>query len=157
MTRGGVPRGPEWACQVNCKGAWPDLGVVAIPAKGHVMKIDLEDGPVDVTGNDDSGQSPVNHATAAERLAAVMSTEAMDALLADTQEAGIAVDGPDGLIQRMIKAVLERALDVEMADHLLSVLPSPRPRIPDHASNPLRTTASPPRYPAPASHTRRSS
>ena len=31
---------------------------------------------------------------------------------------GIAIDGPTGLISRMIKAVLERGLDVEMADHL---------------------------------------
>ena len=30
----------------------------------------------------------------------------------------MAIDGPNGLINQMIKAVLERALDVEMADHL---------------------------------------
>lgn len=53
-----------------------------------------------------------------KRLAAVMSPEALDTLLADAQVAGIALDCPDGLIQQMIKAVLERALDVEIADHL---------------------------------------
>src|SRR6476619_5569205 len=42
----------------------------------------------------------------------------IDALLADAEAVGIAIDGPDGLINRMIKAVLERGLDVEMADHL---------------------------------------
>lgn len=81
------------------------------------MTVDLQDVPVDATGDDDAG-APAGRDAAAERLAAVMSPEAMDALLADAQAAGIAVDGPDGLIQQMIKAVLERALDVEMADHL---------------------------------------
>src|SRR6476619_6566234 len=42
----------------------------------------------------------------------------IDALLADAEAVGIAIDGPDGLINRMIKAVLGRGLDVEMADHL---------------------------------------
>lgn len=82
------------------------------------MTIELQDGPVEVTGNEDPGEVSSGQDAAAERLAAVMSPEAMDALLADAQAAGIAVDGPDGLIQQMIKAVLERALDVEMADHL---------------------------------------
>jgi putative transposase len=31
---------------------------------------------------------------------------------------GVGIGGPDGLINRMIKAVLERGLEVEMADHL---------------------------------------
>jgi putative transposase len=81
------------------------------------VTVDLQDVPVEATGDDDAG-APAGRDAAAERLAAVMSPEAMDALLADAQAAGIAVDGPDGLIQQMIKAVLERALDVEMADHL---------------------------------------
>jgi putative transposase len=39
-------------------------------------------------------------------------------LLADAQAAGVGVDGRDGLINQMIKAVLERALAAEMTDHL---------------------------------------
>ncbi|MBO0885429.1 MAG: IS256 family transposase [Mycobacterium sp.] len=55
----------------------------------------------------------------AARLAVqALSPEAIDALLADAQARGLAVDGPGGLIQQMIGAVLERALETEMADHL---------------------------------------
>ena len=57
-------------------------------------------------------------AAAAERLAQLLSPERVDALLADAEASGLAIDGPDGLINQMIRAVLERALDVEMADHL---------------------------------------
>jgi putative transposase len=55
---------------------------------------------------------------AARRLAELLSPERVDSLLADAEASGVAVDGPNGLINQMIKAVLERALDVEMADHL---------------------------------------
>ena len=82
------------------------------------MTIELQDVPVDVTGDEDAQEASVEQDGAAKRLASLMSPQAMDALLADAEAAGIAVDGPDGLIQQMIKAVLERALDVELADHL---------------------------------------
>jgi putative transposase len=55
---------------------------------------------------------------AAERVAELLDPERIDALLADAETLGIGVDGPDGLINRMIKAVLERGLETEMADHL---------------------------------------
>lgn len=55
---------------------------------------------------------------AAQRLAELLSPERVDALLADAEASGLAIDGPDGLINQMIRAVLERALDVELADHL---------------------------------------
>jgi putative transposase len=55
---------------------------------------------------------------ASQRLGELLDPERIDALLADAETAGVAVDGPDGLINRMIKAVLERGLEVEMADHL---------------------------------------
>jgi hypothetical protein len=48
----------------------------------------------------------------------MLSPQAIDALLADAEAAGTAIDGPNGLLARMTKAVLERALDVEIADHL---------------------------------------
>lgn len=43
---------------------------------------------------------------------------AIDALLADADASGTPVDGRDGLLARMTKAVLERALDAEMVEHL---------------------------------------
>jgi putative transposase len=55
---------------------------------------------------------------AAQLAAKALSPEAIDVLLADAQARGLAVDGPGGLIQQMIGAVLERALETEMADHL---------------------------------------
>src|SRR5690349_18106440 len=55
---------------------------------------------------------------AAARLGELLDPERIDALLADAEAAGVGIDGPDGLINRMIKAVLERGLEVEMADHL---------------------------------------
>lgn len=54
----------------------------------------------------------------AVRLAGMLSPEAIDGLLADAEAAGTAIDGPDGLLAKMTKAVLERALDVEITDHL---------------------------------------
>lgn len=55
---------------------------------------------------------------AGERLAELFGPARIDALLADAEASGVGIDGPDGLISRMIKAVLERGLEVEMADHL---------------------------------------
>jgi len=63
------------------------------------------------------GSLPASDA-AGEWLAELLDPAQIDALLADAEAAGISIDGPDGLISRMIKAVLERGLDVEMADHL---------------------------------------
>ena len=60
----------------------------------------------------------VADAAAPQRLAEVLSAAQIDALLAETEQAGRPIDGPDGLIGRMVKAVLERALETEMADHL---------------------------------------
>ena len=39
--------------------------------------------------------------------------------LPDAEASGTPIDGPDGLLAQMTKAVLERALDVEIADHLI--------------------------------------
>lgn len=43
---------------------------------------------------------------------------AIDELLDDADDAGIGIDGPEGLVGRMTKALLERALDAELANHL---------------------------------------
>ena len=42
----------------------------------------------------------------------------IDALLADAKAAGTPIDGVDGLLNQMTKAVLERALQAEMTHHL---------------------------------------
>jgi putative transposase len=49
-------------------------------------------------------------ATAQERLAAEM--------VAQAQEQGLALTGPDGLLKQLTKTVLETALGAEMTDHL---------------------------------------
>jgi putative transposase len=57
--------------------------------------------------------------SAARRLADIASDEAVDRMIADAQEAGISLlDGPDGLIGRLTAKVTERALAVELDDHL---------------------------------------
>src|SRR3954469_16557062 len=61
---------------------------------------------------------PAGSSAPAELVAGMLSPQAIDALLADAEAAGTAIDGPDGLLAKMTKAVLERALDVEIADHL---------------------------------------
>ncbi|MFI1169891.1 IS256 family transposase [Streptomyces sp. NPDC020801] len=55
---------------------------------------------------------------ASRRLAGALSPAAIDRLLADAEAAGVGIDGQGGLLQQMMKAVLERALQTEMADHL---------------------------------------
>ncbi|WP_082909528.1 IS256 family transposase [Mycolicibacterium iranicum] len=51
-------------------------------------------------------------------MAQVLPVAAVDALLADAEASGTPIDGPDGLLAQITKSVLERALDVEIADHL---------------------------------------
>jgi transposase-like protein len=55
---------------------------------------------------------------AARRLAAMFNPEVIDQLLADANESGTPIDGVDGLLNQMTKAVFERALQVEMTHHL---------------------------------------
>ena len=55
---------------------------------------------------------------AAQRIAGAFAPEMIDALLRDAKATGTPVDGVDGLLNQMTKAVLERALQAEMKDHL---------------------------------------
>ena len=55
---------------------------------------------------------------AARRLARALDPAAIDALLADAHAAGTPIDGIDGLLNQMTRAVLERALQGEMSHHL---------------------------------------
>ena len=65
--------------------------------------------------SDSSADSSVE---ASRRLAEAFDPAAIDALLRDAKSAGTPIDGVDGLLNRMTKAVLERALQAEMTDHL---------------------------------------
>lgn len=65
--------------------------------------------PVEVAGQDGE---------AAARVADLLSPEAIDRLVADAQASGMGIDGAGGLLQQMMKAVLERALKAELTDHL---------------------------------------
>jgi putative transposase len=55
---------------------------------------------------------------AARRLAQALDPSVIDSLLADAHAAGTPIDGVDGLLNQMTKAVLERALQGEMAHYL---------------------------------------
>lgn len=55
---------------------------------------------------------------AARRVAEAFDPAMIDALLADAKSAGTPIDGVDGLLNRMTRAVIERALAAELTDHL---------------------------------------
>lgn len=55
---------------------------------------------------------------AARRLAEVLSPATIESLISDAETSGMGLDGPEGLFNRMTKAVLERALQIEMNEHL---------------------------------------
>lgn len=55
---------------------------------------------------------------ASRRLAGLVAPEAIDQILADVQASGTPLDGPDGVLNQMSKAVIERALGAEMDTHL---------------------------------------
>ena len=57
-------------------------------------------------------------AEAARRLAGALEPSMIDALLADAKISGTPIDGVDGLLNRMTKAVIERALQAEMTHEL---------------------------------------
>ena len=61
---------------------------------------------------------PDGETAAARRLAEALDPSAIDALLADAKAAGTPIDGVDGLLNQMTKAVLERSLQTEMTHHL---------------------------------------
>ena len=65
----------------------------------------------------DTQQGRVDEA-AGRRLAKALSTESIDALIKDAKSAGTPLDGIDGLLNQMTKAVIERALQAELTDHL---------------------------------------
>lgn len=54
----------------------------------------------------------------AKLLAAATNPTMIDGMLREAKAAGTPIDGPDGLLNQITKAVLERALQAEMSDHL---------------------------------------
>ena len=59
-----------------------------------------------------------HEAEAARRLAGALDPSMIDALLADAKTTGTPIDGVDGLLNQMTKAVIERALQAEMTHEL---------------------------------------
>jgi len=57
-------------------------------------------------------------AVAAARVVQAFDPSVIDGLLAEAKASGTPIDGVDGLLNQMTKAVLERALQAEMVDHL---------------------------------------
>jgi len=59
-----------------------------------------------------------NDEVAVRKMTEMFSPSAIDALLEEMKESGTPLDGVDGLLNRMTRAVLERALGAELTDHL---------------------------------------
>jgi putative transposase len=57
-------------------------------------------------------------AEASARLASVFDASMIDALLTDAMASGTPIEGANGLLNTMTKAVLERALEAEMTHEL---------------------------------------
>jgi putative transposase len=70
-------------------------------------------GPVEDVAVDEQQEE-----AAARRLAELLSPATIDSLIADADASGMGLDGVQGLFSQMTKAVLERAFQIEMADHL---------------------------------------
>ena len=56
--------------------------------------------------------------SAARRLAETFSAETLDSLITDAVKSGTPIDGADGLLNELTKAVLERSLAAELTHHL---------------------------------------
>ncbi|ORA75033.1 IS256 family transposase, partial [Mycolicibacter kumamotonensis] len=63
-------------------------------------------------------KAPAQDKTAARRLAEAFSADTLDSLIADAVKSGTPIDGADGLLNELTKAVLERALNSELTHHL---------------------------------------
>ena len=63
-------------------------------------------------------RSAVAEKSAARRLAETFSEETLDSLIKDAVKSGTPIDGADGLLNELTKAVLERSLQTELTHHL---------------------------------------
>jgi transposase-like protein len=66
--------------------------------------------------SDDASQSDAQ--MAARRLAEALDPAVIDQLIADAEKSGTPIDGVDGLLNQMTKAVIERVLQAEMTHEL---------------------------------------
>jgi putative transposase len=63
-------------------------------------------------------QLPVEEKGAVRRLAETFTAETLDSLIKDAVKSGTPIDGADGLLNELTRAVLERALNSELTHHL---------------------------------------
>ena len=63
-------------------------------------------------------QSAGREKSAARQLAETFSADTLDSLIKDAVKSGTPIDGANGLLNELTKAVLERALQTEMTHHL---------------------------------------
>lgn len=63
-------------------------------------------------------QSPAEAKAATRLLAETFTAETLDSLIKDAVKSGTPIDGADGLLNQLTKAVLERALNSELTHHL---------------------------------------
>lgn len=63
-------------------------------------------------------ESAGESAAAARAVASVFSPEVLDSLIKDAKKSDTPIDGANGLLNELTKAVLERALQAEMTEHL---------------------------------------
>lgn len=66
----------------------------------------------------DTTAVPVGGVDGATLLAAATNPTMIDGMLRQAKASGTPIDGPDGLLNQITKAVLERALQTELTDHL---------------------------------------
>jgi putative transposase len=71
-----------------------------------------------VTKHTSSVQGDADGDEASRRLARALAPEAIDSLIKDAKASGTPLDGVNGLLNQMTAAVLERALEAEMDDHM---------------------------------------
>ena len=96
---------------------------VALVERTHSVRTEEMDRVRAIVGEGLAGEGlaeavPSAEEAAARRLAELTSPEAIDRMIADAKEAGIPLDGRDGLFGQLMKSFLERALGAELDDHL---------------------------------------
>lgn len=84
---------------------------------GQSLGVEDREGGVDVgeAAPDVTVETP---GQARARRSALISDEVVDSLLASANECGVALTGKGGMLSELIAAVLERAMSVELTDHL---------------------------------------
>lgn len=63
-------------------------------------------------------QSAGKEKSAARRIAETFSTETLDSMIKESRRSGTPIDGANGLLNELTKAVVERALATELTDHV---------------------------------------